>query len=470
MNYDAIVIGAGMSGLAAGIRLAMFDKKVIILEKHSIPGGLNSYYQRRNFDHGGVRQFDVGLHALTNYIKKGEKGKPFSKLLKQLRLSYDDFKLCPQTHSKISFPELELNFSNDFDLLMTEVSEKFPKEKDNFVKLVEKVKSFNELDLSIGFSSSRETLKDLFNDDLLVEMLLCPLLIYGSAWEDDMDFAQFVIMFKSLYFEGFSRPEGGVRTIIALLIKRLEDVGGEIRFKTAVSSILTNEKGQAIGVDLGGEKLHAPVVLSSIGYPETVRITPALESLSSPRIGAMTFLESIFVFDKKIPQDQNNSTIVFYNNARNYSYRPATNFFDPTSAVVCFPDNYESQKTTGEGMIRVTYMANYAQWKDLSREAYDLKKEQVGDAAQKLIKTMVPRFDGKLLFKDIFSPLTLERYTWHLNGTVYGSIDKTRDGTTKVPGLFIIGTDQGFLGIIGSILSGISMANLHGLIGSKNEI
>ena len=115
-------------------------------------------------------------------------------------------------------------------------------------------------------------------------------------------------------------------------------------------------------------------------------------------------------------------------------------------------------------------MANYAQWKELSREEYDIKKEQVGESALKLIKTMVPRFDGKVLFKDIVSPLTIERYTWHLNGTVYGSIDKTRDGTTKVSGLFIIGTDQGFLGIIGSILSGISMANLHGLMGAKHEV
>ena len=40
MKYDAIIIGAGMSGLAAAIRLAMFDKKVVVLEKHSIPGGL----------------------------------------------------------------------------------------------------------------------------------------------------------------------------------------------------------------------------------------------------------------------------------------------------------------------------------------------------------------------------------------------------------------------------------------------
>nr|MBA2405505.1 NAD(P)/FAD-dependent oxidoreductase [Bdellovibrionales bacterium] len=366
MTYDAIVIGAGMSGLAAGIRLAMFDKKVVILEKHSIPGGLNSYYQRRNFDNPGIRQFDVGLHALTNFIKKGEKGKPFSKILKQLRLSYDDFKLCPQTHSKISFPGIELKFSNEFELLSTEVMEKFPHEKDNFVKLVERVKAFNELDLSIGYSSSRDTLKTIIKDELLVEMLLCPLLIYGSAWEDDMDFAQFVIMFKSLYFEGFSRPEGGVRTIISLLMQKLEQVGGEIRFKAAVNSILTNERGQAIGVDVGGEILHAPVVLSSIGLPETVRLTPALESAATPRIGAMTFLESIFIFDKKIPLQQNSSTINFYNNALKYSYRPATDYFDPTSAVICFPDNYEAHKTEGEGTVRITYMANYAQWRDLN--------------------------------------------------------------------------------------------------------
>lgn len=212
-NYDCIVIGAGMSGLSAAIRLAMFDKKVVVLEKHSISGGLNSYYQRKS-NEGGIRQFDVGLHALTNFIKKGEKGKPFSKLLKQLRLSYDDFKLHPQTYSKIQFTDVTLKFSNEFEMLENEVREKFPKEIDNFGILVSKVRAFNELDLSLGYSSSRETLKQIIKDDLLTEMILAPLLIYGSAWEDDMDFAQFVIMFKSLYFEGFSRPEGGVLSLI----------------------------------------------------------------------------------------------------------------------------------------------------------------------------------------------------------------------------------------------------------------
>ena len=43
-HYDTIIIGAGMSGLAAGIRLAYFDQKVCILERHYTIGGLNSFY------------------------------------------------------------------------------------------------------------------------------------------------------------------------------------------------------------------------------------------------------------------------------------------------------------------------------------------------------------------------------------------------------------------------------------------
>jgi len=73
--YDTIIIGAGMSGLAAGIRLAHFGQKVCILERHSAIGGLNSFYRQRG------RTFDVGLHAITNFVPKGTRTGPFAKLL-----------------------------------------------------------------------------------------------------------------------------------------------------------------------------------------------------------------------------------------------------------------------------------------------------------------------------------------------------------------------------------------------------
>ena len=68
-------------------------------------------------------------------------------------------------------------------------------------------------------------------------------------------------------------------------------------------------------------------------------------------------------------------------------------------------------------------------------------------------------------FKDVFTPKTIKRYTEHLGGCVYGSPEKSRTGKTNIEGLFVIGTDQGFLGIVGAMLSGISTANLHVLQG-----
>jgi phytoene dehydrogenase-like protein len=103
----------------------------------------------------------------------------------------------------------------------------------------------------------------------LIEMIFCPLLIYGSAWENDMDFSQFVIMFKSIFFEGFGRPCGGVRTIIDLLHKKLSENGVEIHYKSEVTKILSKEN-KIVGVEINREKeVFAKQVLSSIGLPET---------------------------------------------------------------------------------------------------------------------------------------------------------------------------------------------------------
>ena len=114
--YDTIIIGAGLSGLAAGIRLAYYEQKVCILERHYTIGGLNSFYRLRG------RDYDVGLHAVTNYATKGAKRGPLSKLLRQLRMGWDDFALAPQVGSSIAFPEARLDFNNDIRLLESEIA------------------------------------------------------------------------------------------------------------------------------------------------------------------------------------------------------------------------------------------------------------------------------------------------------------------------------------------------------------
>ena len=129
MHYDTLIIGAGLSGLAAGIRLAYFEEPVCIVERHTTIGGLNSFYRLRD------RNYDVGLHAVTNFVPRGTKTGPLSKVLRQLRLSWDDFDLSPQYGSQVAFPGKSLRFNNDFELLVSQVAQEFPAQIDGFRRL-----------------------------------------------------------------------------------------------------------------------------------------------------------------------------------------------------------------------------------------------------------------------------------------------------------------------------------------------
>ena len=180
MRYDTVIIGAGLSGLAAGIRLAYFDKSVLILERHSTIGGLNSFYRLRN------RNYDVGLHAVTNYAEPGTKTGPLSKLLRQLRLRWEDFDLRPQTESAVVFPGHTLRFNNNFDYMFGQVADLFPKQVDGFRKLLERIQTHNALDLNRQPVSGRKVVGEYINDPLLIDMLFCPLMFYGSATARDL--------------------------------------------------------------------------------------------------------------------------------------------------------------------------------------------------------------------------------------------------------------------------------------------
>ncbi len=159
--YDTIIIGAGMSGLAAGIRLAYFDQRVCILERHSTIGGLNSFYRLRG------RDYDVGLHAVTNFTPPGTKRGPLAKMLRQLRFRWEDFALSPQIGSSVVFPGVELQFGNGLDVLEAEIAQTFPAEATNFRRLVGEIVDYDDLDNEAHCRSAREVVAGIVRDPLL---------------------------------------------------------------------------------------------------------------------------------------------------------------------------------------------------------------------------------------------------------------------------------------------------------------
>jgi phytoene dehydrogenase-like protein len=456
MDYDVLIIGAGMSGLAAGIRLAYFDKKVCILEKHHRVGGLNSFYSKDGY------KLDVGLHAMTNYVPKDVKSTPLPKLLRQLRLRFEDLDLCQQRMSVIKFPGKKIRFTNNFEFFLSEVAENFPSQTDNFQKLLKTISEYDELSLDAKPLSARQAVSSIISDPLLVDMLFCPLMYYGNAQEHDMEFGQFVIMFKSIFCEGFARPQNGVRHILDLLVNKYRDCGGELRTRSGVLSIrISDGKAESLLLD-SGDVLTSDKVLSTVGHVETMNLLPDPDATVSKReVGQLSFTESILMVDKQ-PSDLGlETTIIFFNDSDRFSYRKPDSLIDVSSGVICCPNNFQFDKPLPENMIRLTNLANFDRWNSLGKEEYKMQKEACLKAALEAAVKIVPDFRDSIIFTDVFTPKTIYKFTGHLNGAVYGSPQKIRDGRTHIKNLFICGTDQGFLGIVGAMLSGISIANLH---------
>ena len=70
-------------------------------------------------------------------------------------------------------------------------------------------------------------------------------------------------------------------------------------------------------------------------------------------------------------------------------------------------------------------------------------------------------FAEDIVYRDTFTPLTIERFTAKKEGAIYGNPSKIKDGDIGYDNLFLAGTDQGFLGIVGAMLSGVSIINQH---------
>lgn len=470
-HYDVAIIGAGMSGLAAGIRLAHFGQKVCIFERHNAPGGLNSFYSL------GGRKYDVGLHAMTNYVAPGVKGTPLGKLLRQLRIEREEFALCPQKQSRIAFRDCSLRFTNDFAVLDAEVAARFPQQTDGWRKLVELVRIYDDVSLEAQPLSAREVVGRHINDPLLTDMLFCPVMYYGSAQERDMEFGQFVIMFKALYLEGFGRPLEGVRLIIRVLLEKYRAAGGERRMKCGVRQIIEEQRRAARLVLDDGHEVTANHVISSVGFAETMKMCEPVQSVAAEaNTGALTFIETISVFSRQPAEwGWGEDTIIFFNDSERFEYARAEQPVDIRSGVICLPNNFNfGPDQLPEGIFRVTCLANYDLWAPLPENQYQAAKKHWFAESRRSARRFLPPVDDAVLAQaqlmtDMFTPRTIRKFTGHLNGAIYGAPRKIRNGRTHLDNLYLCGTDQGFLGIVGAMLSGISMANYHVLQGSAGR-
>ncbi|QDT48862.1 hypothetical protein Pan258_29080 [Symmachiella dynata] len=445
-----------MSGLAAGIRLAYYGQSVCVLERHTTIGGLNSFYRLRN------RNYDVGMHAVTNFAPPGSKVGPLSRVLRQLRFRWDDFDLRPQVESLVAFGETRLRFSNELQLFVDQVADAFPAQIDGFQKLLQRIDAHDDLPLDQQHLSARQVMGESISDPQLIDMILCPIMFYGSASPRDMDFHQFVIMFKSIFHEGFCRPLQGIRPILKALVRKYKSQGGELKLRAGVAAIqLDNERAVGVVLDDGTE-ITADKVLSSAGYVETMNLCAGQKQrITAEDPGNVTFVEGQMIIEEQPADLGHTETIIFYCDSERFHYESPDTPCDLRSGIICCPNNFQYDEPLPEGIIRLTALANGDYWMSLPEDEYRQQKEQWFDRMVAAAAKYIPDYRGKAVDTDVFTPKTIKHFTGHVNGCVYGAPQKRLDGTTHLENLYLCGTDQGYLGIVGSMFSGITIANLH---------
>jgi len=221
-----------------------------------------------------------------------------------------------------------------------------------------------------------------------------------------------------------------------------------------------------------GKVLTADVVVSSAGLVETRRLCDDQPADAGAEVlGKLSFVETITMFSGQPRELGWEETIVFFNDAERLTYARPEGLVDPRSGVICLPNNYHysSGRELAEGILRVTALANYERWMALTRagepaEGYAEEKEKwrevlLEEALKFLGKSPEHDLRSRITGHDMFTPRTVVHFTGHLGGAIYGASQKARDGRTHLGNLFVCGTDQGFLGITGAMLSGITVAN-----------
>src|SRR5580765_1941227 len=114
---DAIVIGSGIGGLACACALTRSGRKVLVLEKHFVAGGLTQTFSREGFT------WAVGLHYLGDM---GEGGSA-RKIMDWLSGGVLRFAPSGPVYDTVHLPGgFEFQFARPEAALMAELKERFP--------------------------------------------------------------------------------------------------------------------------------------------------------------------------------------------------------------------------------------------------------------------------------------------------------------------------------------------------------
>jgi phytoene dehydrogenase-like protein len=485
-DYDVAVIGAGNGGLTAALALAKKGCKVLLLERHNVPGGCATSFVRGRFE------FEVALHQLSGMGRKGQPG-PLRSMLDRLgvtsRLEFVEMKNL----FRIVLPgRLDVLLKADRAEIVRALKERFPAESaaiDRFFDFLYKFCSqlifgFYSRDPELSKSKYPEffeyalqdcqTVLDSYFSDPLLKMVVTSYWSYMGLPPSRSPFLDFAInLFTFIEFKPL-HIKGGSQALSNAFLDEFLKAGGDVRFNCAVRKILVADRKVQGVVTEDGQEIQAKRVVSNAStlstYLEMIdrEAVPkeVLESFSFRTIGPSAF--TLYLGFDREPQDMGITEATnFINMSDDYErmYQLGRTLEKPEWALFTSYDAIDPDFSPAGASQGALLTLNYAEpWLSIPADEYAEMKYKYAGHLLDLLDKLYPACRGHIEELEIATPLTHMRYLGHPGGAFYGFEQYAKDSSffispqSPIAGLFFSGAWASLGGFQPTLSSGEAAA------------
>lgn len=453
-DFDVVVIGSGLGGLSAAVNLSLNGKKVIVLERHNVPGGYATTFVRGRFE------FDASLHELSGLGDAGNPGPVYNLLDEYGVLPRVEFFKIPEFY-RVLFPGVDVTLPTGRDEFEKILADAFPLEASNIKKFTGLLFDFfsevTESGLmqkgigSVDFSKYPlmekhllSTLAEVFYPMVKDEKARCVLnqiANYVGQPPSHLSFMTYAMAMTSYIMLGPAHIRGFSQALSQAFVDVIEENGGLVRLNNGASEIMTSQ-GKVVGVVAeDGTMYRTSRVISNANPFETCLNLIDREEMPDwyiKRLSAWT--PGLSTFNVWLGLDRPaedlgftvHETFVGYDYDLDKLYEEAKtlapNMNPPGAAVTAYNLAHESFSPPGTTNLVITMAAYGRPWQKLGPKEYLVAKSRQADKAIELAEVLAPDIRKHIEVMETATPVTNLRYTLNPGGSFTGFTENRRPG------------------------------------------
>jgi len=470
MKYDVIIIGAGVGGLFSAYQLTKDGKKVLLIDKQSVPGGVATTFTRKGFT------FESSIHCVDAMGTDGEVRQYLREYGLDARVEFIPIK----NFGRLIYPDHDFIVHSGRDAFLESLRKAFPLEQKNLKRLFIHFDKF-----FLHFSRYRDSAVPTWLE-LLLMPFLCPLVMKASCMTADefmrgylrdtklqamlsdiwryiglppkrVSAFYFLMLLGGYYYQPTAHIKGGFMKLFEVMVEEIRMAGSEVLLNTEVTAIIMRH-GVAESVQTAtGDVFSASAVISNVnpittltGLIDDAGIRKAY-SLKLAQLEKSPSAVQVYLGLSKHPRDLG---MVSHRYSINTSYEHEESFkrcYDGDYETCCIELTSHSQldptlAPSGKGSLVIMTYDVYEHWAGLERNDYLKKKEEVAQILIRRVEKYLPGLTAAIELKEVATPLTMQRYSGSPEGSLYGFAQTVSQAglhrlkqKTAVQGLYLVG-------------------------------